>query len=454
MGYVLNKDMTSGSEAGHIIRFALPMLAGNMLQQLYNIVDTFVVGKFIGDDAIAAVGATGSITYFFYTLCLGLAIGAGVMISQYFGAGQMAKVKSAVYNSAVITLIFGVAVSVISVVLTEPVLILLGTPDYLLGTSVGYMRIACAGTLAVAAYNWITAVMRSLGDSKTPLIFLGVASVLNVGLDLLFVVVFGFGVNGAAAATIISQAVSALISIIYAFMKNDNIRLSRSERKIDRVMLTRCIKTGIPISMQNGLISVSMIALQRVTNGFGNTVMTAYTVTMRIEQLIQQPFSSLNAAMATFIGQNTGAEKSQRVIKGYRTGMLIAAVFAVVMTAVFYLFGTQLVGCFANKEEVISIGADALKMTSCFYLFLGTIHVTRGFLNGAGDTSYALINGFVEVACRILFSLILTNIVFIGYWGIWGTTCITWLATALFSVLRYHYGKWRNKSLTVGNSDT
>lgn len=447
MNKALSRDMTSGSEAGHIIRFALPMLAGNLLQQLYNLADTAVVGKYVGDDAIAAVGATGSITFFFYNLCTGLAVGSGVILSQYFGAEKTDKLKSAVFNSAVITAIFGIAVSLISVLLTKPTLILMDTPKKLIDAAAGYMRIACGGTIAVAAYNWINAVMRSLGDSKTPLIFLAIASALNIGLDLLFVVVFGWGIDGAAAATVVAQTCSAVGCIIYGFSKNDIIKLSRENLKINSAMIKQCVKTGVPICLQNGLISVSMIALQRVTNSFGETIMTSYTVSMRIEQLIQQPFSSLNAAVSTFIGQNTGSGKSERVKNGYKTGMLIAVITAVTVSALFFLFARALAGCFVNSGETAEICSNAIKLNSCFYIFLGTIHVTRGFLNGAGDTSYALINGAAEVVCRIVFSLILTSIPFIGYWGIWLTTCVTWFITALVSFIRYKSGKWRGKAI-------
>ncbi len=447
MATTLTKDMTQGSEAKHIVKFALPMLAGNLLQQLYNIVDTIIVGRYLGKDALAAVGATGSMTFLFYSISLGLAIGSGVIISQFFGAGRIDKVKSAIFNSAIVTAVFSAVISIISVLLTRPMLTLLGTPDNIINTSVGYMQIACAGTVAVAAYNWINSVMRCLGDSKTPLIFLGVASVMNVVLDLLFVVKFGMGVNGAAIATIIAQFTSALLSIIYAFNKNEIIKLKRVHLKYERDMALTCIKTGVPIAVQNSMIAVSMIALQRVTNTFGETIMAAYTVSMRIEQLIQQPFSSLNSSLATFVGQNTGANKPDRVIRGYHIGMRIAASLAVFVLIIFFILGRNIVSLFVTDPEVIRIGATAIKITSCFFIFLGTIHTTRGFLNGAGDTSYAMINGCVEVVCRVVFSLILTSIPFISYWGIWGTTCITWLATAIFSYTRYKHGKWKEKGI-------
>ncbi len=440
------KCMTEGSEAGHIIRFALPLLGGNLLQQTYNLIDTAIVGNYLGDEALAAVGATGSITYLFYTLCIGLSIGAGVIIAQLFGSGDK-RLGPAVFNSGVVTAFFGIAVSLISVLAAEPVLRLLNVPENLIETSAVYMKIACGGTVAVAAYNWINAVMRAVGDSKTPLIFLGAASLLNAGLDLLFVVVLGFGVAGAAYATVLAQGLSALSCIIYCFFISKEISLTKSDLKADKGIIARCIKTGVPIAVQNGLISVSMAALQRVTNGFGETVMAAYTVSMRIEQLVQQPFSSLNAAVSTFTGQNIGAGKTHRALKGLRLAVIMSSLFSLLVLILFIIAGKPLTALFVSGESVISIASAALVMTAFFYAPLGIIHTVRGFLNGAGDTGYALVNGTAEVVCRIGFSLILTSVAAIGYWGIWITTCITWFATAAVSLIRLKSGKWRTKAL-------
>lgn len=439
--------MTEGNETRHIIRFTLPLLGGNLLQQTYNIIDTLIVGRYLGDDALAAVGATGSITYFFYTLCIGLSIGAGVIVSQLFGSGDNKNMRSAVVNSAIITAVFGIAVSIISVLGTEPVLKFLNVPEHLIGNSAVYMKIACGGTVAVAAYNWINAIMRALGDSKTPLIFLGAASILNALLDLLFVVVLNFGVAGAAWATVLAQGISAVSCIIYCFGKGRGISICAKDIKADRDMMVRCIKTGLPIAVQNGLISVSMIALQRVTNSFGEDVMAAYTVSMRIEQLVQQPFSSLNAAVSTFTGQNIGASKSDRAVNGLRSAVKISTVFAFVVLILFILFGKQLTSCFVSGDNVIFIASRSIVMTGCFYWALGIIHTVRGFLNGAGDTGYALVNGTAEVVCRIGLSLLLTSVSFIGYWGIWLTTCCTWFVTAAVSVIRYKSGRWKNKAI-------
>lgn len=439
------QDMTNGSEVRHILKFTIPLLIGNLFQQLYNIVDSAIVGKYLNSDKLASVGATGSITYLFYTLCIGLATGAGILIAQRFGARDTDSVKKLIANSAYAMTMLGATISVISVILADPLLRLLDTPDPLLPDAVAYMQVSCAGTIAVAAYNWINSVLRSLGDARTPLIFLGVASVLNVGLDLLFVVVFDMDVQGAALATVISQGISAVGSIIFAFIKNPYFKLSRSEFALKPQIFRKCMTTGIPIALQNALVSVSMISLQRTANSFGNNVMSAYTASMRVEQLVQQPFASLNVAISTFAGQNIGAGKTERAVKGYRKTVLIGLGFSLLMLAVFMLLSRNIMCIFVDNPAVIDIGEMALKLSSLFYFPLGLIHITRGMLNGAGDVGFALINGIAEVAGRIGFAALLVNIPGVGHWAVWGTTCLTWLLTAVMSLLRYACGTWRKR---------
>lgn len=444
------QKMTEGNELRHIIMFTLPLFAGNLFQQLYNIVDSVIVGKFLGSDKLAAVGTTGSMTYLFSTLCIGLSVGAGILISQRFGAGMHREVRKLIANSAYVIMAFGAVITIISVSFSETLMRLMNTPDNLLRDAADYMRAACSGTLCVAAYNWINSVMRSLGDSRTPLIFLVVASLLNVGLDLLFVVALGWGVTGAAYATVIAQGVSAAGSIIVGFRKNPYFRLTKEDIKPELSVCRRCIITGVPIALQNAMISVSMIFLQRTANGFGETVMAAYTATMRVEQLVQQPFASLNAAVSTFVGQNIGAGLQKRVIRGYHRSMAVTVGFALAIMGVFLLLGDQIVGMFVDEPEVIGIGGSALRLSCLFYIALGTIHTTRGLLNGAGDVIYAMLNGFAEVVGRIGFAILLVNIPGMGWWAVWTTTCLTWVLTALMSLIRYWQGKWKDKCRLAG----
>lgn len=440
--------MTEGSEFKHIILFTLPLLFGNLFQQFYNIVDSVIVGRYLGRNALAAVGATGSITYLFYTLCIGLSIGTGILIAQHFGAGSEENVKKLIVNSAYVIVAFGIVMTGISILLTPSLLRLLATDEVIMEDAVCYMRIACSGTLAVAGFNWINGVMRSLGNSTIPLVFLIIACVVNVGLDLLFVIVFNMGVAGAAYATIIAQAVSAAGCMIFAFAKFPQFRISRELRRFDPKTAKDCIKKGVPIALQNALISVSMIYLQRTANTFGVTVTAVYTATMRVEQLIHQPFISLSTAISTFAGQNLGAGLLDRCIRGYRKTMITMAGFAILMLGVFMLFSGNIVGFFVEEPEVIEIGDTALKLSSCFYLFLGTIYVTRGLLNGAGDVNYSMMNGIIEVIGRIGFATVLSLIPEIGCWAVWATSGLTWFITGLMSLIRYKRGRWKDHSIT------
>lgn len=445
MKYV--KDMTEGNEVSLLIKFSIPMLIGNIFQQFYNMVDSIVVGKFVGANALAAVGSTGSLNFLFFSVCMGMAIGTGIIISQYFGAKKEAKVKRAIANSIYVIGAVGIIMSLLAAVFAQPILQVMNTPPEILDDAAAYLRIVSGGMIAVAAYNAVASMLRALGDSRTPLIFLIVASVINVVLDLVFVLIFRLGVVGVAYATVISQGISALGCAIFAWMKNPYFKLDKSHWKVSRSFITKCIRIGIPVALQNSMIAVSLVALQSVVNGFGEIAVAAYTATSRVEQLIQQPYNSLAAAMATFAGQNMGSNKLDRVKKGYHKSILIVAGFSLLALLVAQFGGRTIMEVFVKDEAVISLGAKAIKITSCAYFPLGMIYITRGLLNGTGDSFYSMINGFVEVTGRVGFSSILATIPAFGVWSVWITSGLTWTITAAASVMRYKQGKWQKKSL-------
>jgi len=440
-------DMTVGSPAVHIIKFTLPLLLGNLFQQLYNMVDSIVVGNFVGEDALAAVGACGSTNFLFFSLSSGLAIGIGIIVAQFFGAGDEKNVRNTIANSIYVLWGAAITVSIIGIVFCPALLRLLQTPETVIGDSIVYMRTTCAGILFIATYNGVAAMLRALGDSKTPLYFLILSSIVNVVLDLVFVLVFDWRVFGVALATIIAQATSALTCIVYAYHKVEYFRLTKEQLRMNPQIIANSFKIGVPIAMQNSMIAVSCMVLQGVVNTFGETVMAAYTVIGRIEQVVQQPYMSLGSALTTYSGQNMGAGKIDRVRKGFRQGTLMVFIFSMCMLPIAYLFGEQIVGIFVNDPEVIAIGAKAIRINSLCYFGLGMIYVPRSVLNGCGDTGFAMINGITEVICRVFFSLILTSIPFLGYWGIWMTTGLTWALTGVVCVCRYLMGKWRTKSI-------
>lgn len=438
--------MTQGSELRHIIMFSLPLVVGNLFQQTYNIVDSIIVGKHFGADALAAVGATGSMTFLFYSLCLGLSVGSGILVSQFFGADKHDDVRSSIVNSAYVVLGIGLIISILSVLFVKPVLALLNTPESLIETSASYMKVTCGGTIAVALFNWSAAMMRSFGNVKTPLFALMLANVINISLDIIFVYGFKLGVESVAWATIIAQFISGIFTLIIAFKQIHYFRDLKGELKPKLSAINRCLRVGLPLSLQNTLIAISMVALQKVANGFGEIVMASYTTTMRIEQLIQQPFQSLNAAIATFSAQNVGANRYDRAVRGYHASLKTAFAFAGIIMLAFLLFSSSIVSLFINDAEVITLASKALKISCFFYVALGSVHVTRGFLNGVGDTKFAMLNGAGEVVGRIGFSFVLLHIGF-AHWSVWGTSCLTWLLVAIMGIVRYRRGEWRNRAL-------
>lgn len=440
-------DMTKGNAAGLLLRFAFPMLVGNIFQQFYNMADSVIVGKFVSSNALGAVGSVGSLNFMFFSLCMGLGSGLGVLISQYFGAGQDDYVKKIIANAVYITAVAGTLMSLCGALFAKPILRLMHTPQENFADALVYMRIACGGILVVAGYNMMSGILRALGDSKTPLLFLVAASGMNIVLDLVFVLGLKMGVAGAACATVMAQMLAMAGSVWFGMRKNPFLQLERRHFQFDREILKNSLRLGLPIAAQNALIAFSCVALQSVVNRFGPVVMAAYTATSRIEQLVQQPFGSLGMALSTFAGQNAGAGRHDRVTAGCKISIGIVALFSCIMVAVMYLFGDIIVSLFVNEPEVMAIGAKGLQITSLMYIGLGLIYVMRGMLNGVGDAAFAMINGVTEVIGRIGFAWILMLFPAIGVWSVWYTNGLTWAMTGAANVIRVLQGKWKTKSV-------
>ena len=440
-------SMTEGSPTRLLLKFTLPMLIGNLFQQLYNMVDSIVVGRFVGANALASVGATGSLNFLFFAMSFGIAAGVGVVVSQYYGAGKMDMVEKSIINGMYLLAVVSAVMGLIGIISARWILVVLDTPEIILDDAVVYMRVSCAGILAIAAYNGVASVLRALGDSKTPLYFMVVACFINIGLDLLFVITFQWSVFGVAFATVIAQLVAAAGAFCYALYKIPYFRIQKEHRRVRTDIISRCFTLGLPIALQNSLIAFSCIFLQKVVNGFGENVVAANTALGRIEQLVQQPYSSLGAAITTYTGQNIGAGKIDRVKQGYRVGFWCAVIFSLLMLIPAQFFGDEVIHIFVEDPEVIAIGAKGLSITSFFYFFLGMIYVARSVLNGAGDALYAMINGLMEVIGRVGFAVPLTKLPFIGMWGIFFTTGLTWALTGIVSMHRYYKGKWQFKGI-------
>lgn len=441
-------SMTEGNTAKLLLKFTIPMLIGNLFQQFYNMVDSIVVGQFVGSNALASVGATGSLNFLFFSMSFGISAGVGVVVAQYFGADRMDMVEKGIINGMYLLAVVSAVMGILGVVLARVVLVALDTPAVILDDAVIYMQVSCAGILAVAAYNGVAAVLRALGDSKTPLIFMVVSCFINIALDLLFVLQFKWSVFGVAFATVIAQLVAAIGAFIYALYKIPYFRIKKENRRVERDIVLKCFTLGVPIAMQNSLIAISCIFLQKVVNGFGENVVAANTALGRIEQIVQQPYGSLGAAITTYTGQNIGAGKIERVKEGYKVGFICVLVFSLIMLIPGQFFGEQIMRIFVTDSEVIAIGAKGLAITSFFYFFLGMIYVARSVLNGVGDAMYSMINGAMEVIGRVGFAVPLTMIPFIGMWGVFFTTGLTWALTGIVSMHRYHKGKWMYKKVS------
>ncbi len=430
-------NMTEGNPTSLIIKFSIPMLIGNIFQQLYNLVDSVIVGQFVGSDALAAIGATGSATFMFFALCNGIGNGGGIITAQSFGKGDKKEVKTCITNTAYIMLVFPLIIGILAFCLAGPLLHLLDTPENIFSESLSYMRIMCVGIIFVSLYNFASSMLRALGDSKTPLYFLIFSCILNTVLDVFFVYVLNTGVTGAGIATVISQFVSGITCLLYALKKNEYFKLNKEDMKFNRMITGKIIKLGIPLSLQFSLIAISCMALQRVVNSFGETAMAAFTATSRMEQLIHQPYQTLGTALSTFTGQNFGAGKNERVVAGYKKGAMIMVIFSALMLPIMQFFGDNIIRIFVSDEPVIEMGARALRISSYFYVALGTIYVVRGVLNGLGDAFFALLNGIVEVAGRFIVPILLTGVAAIGVWGIWWSVGIVWTMAGASALVRY-----------------
>ena len=440
-------DMTVGSPTKHLLIFALPVFIGFMFQQFYNTIDSLVVGNYVGANALAAIGSCGSINFLFFSLSSGLSVGIGIIVSHYFGAKDDNGVHQTISNAFYVLAIASVSTTILGLVVAHPLLVIMDTPAEILPDAVLYLRTTCCGIIFIAMYNGIANILRAFGDSKTPLYFLILSSLTNIALDLLFVLNFGMGVFGVALATVISQAISAIVSTTYAFLKVPYFKFTKEELLPNKTIIIRSFKLGVPMALQSSMIAISMMVLQGVINKFGPTVMAANTISAKVDLIISQFYGAISQALVTYSGQNIGANKLDRVKKGYTRGMLLVEAYNLIIIPLIFIFSRQIVDFFVTDASVIEYGQTALRITAVMYLSLGAIYVPRGILNGCGDARFSLINGLTEVACRIVYANLLTRIAAIGVWGIWCASGLTWFTVALVCSGRFFMGKWKTMAI-------
>lgn len=444
----MTNSMTEGKVWKLILLFTLPIMAGNFLQQLYNTVDSIIVGNFAanGESALAAVGTCTPVTFLFIAIAMGMSSGASILVAQYFGARQLEDMRRAVSTSLILLTGIGLVFSIVGGIISRWVLLhLLNVQDYLLADATAYFSIYCFGLVFQFIYNIVSSILRALGDSKATLYFLLVSSLTNIVLDLLFVAVFHWDVPGVAIATVIAQALSAVVSVVYMFKKYPALRFARGEFRFHGDMGLLALKLGIPTTLQQCVISFGHIAIQRLVNTFDITA--AYTAGMRTESFVLIPIFGFNVGLATFTGQNIGAQKPERVKQGLRDTMLMSGVSCAVLSVFTYLAAPLLLGLFNLSGENMAYGLEYLHFTAPAYLVFCLYITINGVLQGAGDVVFTAVNTLTSLLIRCVAAYLLAFLTPVGYAAAWVSLPVGWLYSLVLSGVRYRMGGWRNKSV-------
>jgi len=436
------KDLTKGPEGKVILLFTLPMLLGNVFQQLYNVVDSVIVGRFIGKEALAAVGASFPVIFLIVSLIMGFTMGSSVLVSQYFGAGKENKVKQTI-ETAFITLFFaGIILTILGLLSSSHILKLLNTPSDVFRQARIYLDIIFSGLIFLFGYNSLSAILRGLGDSKTPLYLLIVSTFINIVLDLIFILVFRWGIAGAAIATVLSQAVSFFGAAVYLHKKKGYFTFHPKVIKFNSEIFFRSMKIGLPSGVQQSLVSAGMMAITRIVNGFGTNAIAAFTAAGRIDSFAIMPAMNFSLALTSFVGQNIGAKKTDRIKKGVLATFLMSLSIAVCMSLIVILFGKYLLMMFNTDPSVIFIGYRYLFIVGFFYSVFTAMFLFNGALRGAGDTvipMFITLLGmwFIRVPAAHFFSRRM------GTDGIWWSIPTAWISGSILAGLYFVSGRWK-----------
>jgi len=434
--------LTEGKISKKIILFALPIFLGNLFQQLYNVVDSLVVGNILGKEALAAVSSTGSLIFLIIGFINGIFVGASVIISRYFGANDRENLSIAVHTTTAFGFIAGILITIIGVGFTPWFLKLMKTPDDVFINAVTYLRIYFAGGIGIVMYNACMGIFQAIGDSKRPLYYLIIAAVTNVVLDLLFVAVFGFGIEGAAIATLISQLVSATLAFIKLTKVDDCYKIYIKQIKLNLNMLKKLMKMGVPTGIQNSVIALANVIVQSNINKFGSIAMAGSGSYSKLEGFSFLPITSFSVALTTFIGQNLGAKKYERAKKGARFGVITGVSLSEAIGIIIWIFAPKLIGFFSSEPEVIKYGVTQARTISLFYFLLATSHCLAGILRGAGKTdvpmfvmliSWCIIRiSYITIAVRIIPDIRVI------YWAY----PLTWSISSIIFMVYYKKTNW------------
>lgn len=443
----MTKDMTSGSPARLILRFTIPLIFGNLFQQFYSMVDTIIVGRFLGKESLAAVGSTGSINFLIIGFCLGLCSGFAIPVSQQFGAKNFAEMKKYIGNTIWLTIWSSVIFTVATVLLCRPMLEWMNTPADIIDGAYWYIVVIFAGIPAIFLYNVQAALLRALGDSRTPVVFLVIASFLNIALDLLLIVVIPMGVVGAAVATVLSQLLSGVACFVFIVKKFPALHISRQDLHIDTGYLTRLCSIGIPMGLQFSITAIGSIILQTSVNALGSGIVAAVTAAGRLYSLFACAFDALGVAMSTYGGQNIGARKVERLSPGLRAAMIIGSIYSVFSLLVIWLLGKPLLTLFveATEVEIINNAYLFMMINVAFFIPLAGVNIFRLMIQGMGYSKMAVFAGVSEMIARGVVGAWLVPA--LGYIAACFASPIAWIMADLFLIPAYyaivhHLKKW------------
>ena len=454
-------DMTVGSPLNKILMFAFPMLIGNIAQQLYSTVDSIVVGKYVGDNALAAVGSASPVYNLLLVLFIGVSTGSSIMVSQYFGAKDKENLAQSIGNSLTLTAVVSLIIMALSVVAVDPMLTLLGTPESIFDWCHDYLFILLIGIAGMSYYNILSGVLRGLGDSVSALVYLLIACAINIALDLYFVAGLNMGVAGVALATVIAQAVSAFLCLLKILKMTDVFHLKKSSLKMEKKHSMDILRLGLPSGLTQAIFSLAMIMVQSLTNSFGEMVIAANVIIMRVDGFAMMPNFSFGTALTTYAGQNVGAKKYDRVDQGAKSGTLLAVGVSAAITAIILLFGNILMYAFTDTAELVDLSMRMMRILAVGYIAMAVTQCLSGIMRGAGDTMSPMwISIFTTVIVRvplayaIAFATRTPEMPTGNYRATFISLLVSWLIGALMTVIIYKRKKWKEKAIaTYGFAD-
>lgn len=440
------KDMTVGSPMKLILGFSIPLLIGSLFQQFYNVMDTVIVGRFLGMEALAGVGVTGSVNFMIVGFCMGVCSGFAIPVAHKFGAKNYSEMRQVIANCVWLSAVFAVVITVTVSILCRRILIWMNTPEDIFQNAYSYIRVIFLGIPAVFLYNILSGIIRSMGDSKTPLAFLAISSFLNIGLDLLFILVFHIGISGAALATVIAQLISGLLCLVYMIKKFEILHISKEEWKVNFGHLKMLCGMGIPMGLQFSITAIGSVVLQTAVNGLGSLAVASITAGSKVSMFFCCPFDAMGATMATYGGQNVGAKKLDRIGKGLRDCTILGASYAVIAFVIMYFFGDNLAAMFVDGEQVqmLANAKRFLIINSAFFIPLALVNIIRLLIQGMGFSTFAILAGVLEMVARTLVGLVLVPKV--GFIGACFASPLAWVLADLFLIPAYIHVRFNSSA--------